>query len=103
MGQLKIDSNDYAEKTLAASQIPETGVVGVYGGIDEYETKYGPGKNCFVIAMTFEGKTESEGLIFSSKRLATALRANQEKLLNQKVKLCGFGSGKERHYTVELL
>jgi len=47
--QTTIDTNDYRPQTLAASKLDETGMEFVYKGIHEHETKFGVGKNCFVI------------------------------------------------------
>jgi len=96
--QRTFDSADFGPQTLAASSISEAGIDAIYRGIEEYETKFGEGKNCFVADVLVDDMPK--GLIFSSKMLATLLRKYHTDFLNQKVHICGFGQGVKRHYTV---
>jgi len=96
--QRTFDSQDFGPQTVAASSISEDGIDVVYRGLEEYETKFGEGKNCFV-ADILVGE-EPKGLIFSSKRFATLLRKYEAEIMNQKIHICGFDTGQKRHYTI---
>lgn len=95
--QRTFDSADYKPATLSASAISEVGEDLVYLGLEEHETKYGPGKNCFVVVVKHE---KYEAMIFSSKKLATGFRENSEKMMGKKFHISGFGQGVERTYKV---
>jgi len=99
--QTTIDTNDYRPQTLAASKLDETGMEFVYKGIHEHETKFGVGKNCFVIDIVANGNENQ--MIFSSKKLATAFMKNESVLSGKKIRLRGFGVGVERSYKIDIL
>jgi hypothetical protein len=98
--QRTFDSADYKPATLSASSIGETGEEMVYLGIEEHETKFGPGKNCFVACIKHD---KYEAMIFSSKKLAQLLRENSEVLMGKRIRVRGISTGVERTYKVDLL
>ena len=98
----KMNTEEYAPRTVKASQIPETGIEFFYTGIEESEGKFG---TFYIVSGRENEDTESEELniLFNSKKLASLFRQNDSVLKNVMIRMSGRGSEVLRNYDVEVI
>jgi len=97
--QKSFKTEDFAPEILKASEIPASGIVVQYEGIDSMEGKqFG---EFFAMHCIHEGKLKD--IWFSSAKLFALTKKIEESILHKKIKILRRGTGVNTNYTVEMV